>query len=251
MNNIRTLKEENKAEENQNYNAIVLTEQKTMDHTLTKESPSVNSDVGDKYHFSKVISQRSVKEQIVLPSPLVIEKEASAAEYSSRSISKNESANHINSIFVDDNVSITGIHVKNLPQETTNKNSIVNDVFIVEDINYEELSAASELILRSETNSMDFRNDSRSLTLDLEKNLKTNPVIPKSSLWDNTNGRRRLIRQSTVEGIKDYFDTINRLEQNSISFVAMNRRCSLPLPTDTSFEKDSLEKDRSKAVLVI
>ena len=251
MNNIRKTIEENRHEENEYSNAIISTDQNTMDHTLTKKVPPVTSDRNEHSYFSNVIAQGSVEEHIVLPSDLVIEKEASAAEYSSITILNNDSANHINSKFVDGNVAITGIHVEKLSQETTNKNSIVNDVFIVEDINDAELSSASALILRSDTNSIDLRNDSRSLTLDLEKNLKTNPVIPKSSLWDNTNGRRRLIRQSTVEGIKDYFDTINRLEQNSISFVAMNRRCSLPLPVDTSFQKDSLEKDPSKEVLVI
>ena len=110
----------------------------------------------------------------------------------------------------------------------------IPSAFVTDHLNSDEISCASELIDRSVNNAQPIKIDSRSLTLDLEKNFKTNPVLQKPSVWDNANGRKRLIRQSTVEGIKDYFDTLERLERNSISFITKNRRYSLPLPADTS-----------------
>ena len=72
----------------------------------------------------------------------------------------------------------------------------------------------------------------RSLTLALERKLKTNTDLSKTS--SSRKGlKRQLIRQSTVEGIKDYFKTIEKLERNSMSFVAKTRRASLPLPSTT------------------
>ena len=73
----------------------------------------------------------------------------------------------------------------------------------------------------------------RSLTLALERKLKTNTDLLKTSCSSRQGFKRQLIRQSTVEGIKDYFKTIEKLERNSISFVAKTRRASLPLPSTT------------------
>ena len=78
-------------------------------------------------------------------------------------------------------------------------------------LNFDEVSSASDVIERNKSNNFDMKNDCRSLTLELEKNLKTNPVIPTTSVWGKTNGRKRLIRQSTVEGIKDYYVLTNRI----------------------------------------
>ena len=73
----------------------------------------------------------------------------------------------------------------------------------------------------------------RSLTLALERKLKTNTDLSKTSSSARQGFKRQLIRQSTVEGIKDYFKTIEKLERNSMSFVAKTRRASLPLPSTT------------------
>ena len=73
----------------------------------------------------------------------------------------------------------------------------------------------------------------RSLTLALERKLKTNTDLLKTSCSSRQGFKRQLIRQSTVEGIKDYFKTIEKLERNSMSFVAKTRRASLPLPSTT------------------
>ena len=73
----------------------------------------------------------------------------------------------------------------------------IPSAFVTDHLNSDEISCASELIDRSETNVTYIKNDSRSLTLDLEKNFKTNSVLQKPSVWDNANGRKRLIRQST------------------------------------------------------
>ena len=103
--------------------------------------------------------------------------------------------------------------------------------------------------MQNEENDLDIQNEYRSLTLELESNLKINSVIPNGSVWDNTNGRKRLIRQSTVEGMKNYFDTLDRLEHNSISFVAKNRRYSLPLQPSISSKNDCAKTTPNQTVM--
>ena len=138
-----------------------------------------------------------------------------------------------------DNIESTNIRAEIISKNTIIEDQPISDTFTMDHLNFDEVSSASDVIERIESNNIYMKNDSRSLTLELEKNLKTNPVIPTTSVWDKTNGRKRLIRQSTVEGIKDYFDTLDRLEQNSISFVAQNRRFSLPLPPRNTYGSDA------------
>ena len=87
----------------------------------------------------------------------------------------------------------------------------------------------------------------RSLTLSLEKNLKVYPATKTSSIW-NKDKNIRVIRQSTVEGIKDYFNTIDRLERNSVSFISQNRRASLPSSSTAQYKKHCEEQESSRKV---
>ena len=90
----------------------------------------------------------------------------------------------------------------------------------------------------------------RSLTLALERKLKTNTDLSKTSS-SRQGFKRQLIRQSTVEGIKDYFKTIEKLERNSMSFVAKTRRASLPLPsTAQNKHNNETQTNSSKTVSI-
>ena len=90
----------------------------------------------------------------------------------------------------------------------------------------------------------------RSLTLALERKLKTNTDLSKTSS-SRQGFKRQLIRQSTVEGIKDYFKTIEKLERNSMSFVAKTRRASLPLPSTTQNQHNNeIQTNSSKTVSI-
>ena len=91
----------------------------------------------------------------------------------------------------------------------------------------------------------------RSLTLALERKLKTNTDLSKTSSFARQGFKRQLIRQSTVEGIKDYFKTIEKLERNSMSFVAKTRRASLPLPSTTQNQHNNeIQTNSSKTVSI-
>ena len=92
----------------------------------------------------------------------------------------------------------------------------------------------------------------RSLTLALERKLTTNTDLSKTSSSSSRQGfKRQLIRQSTVEGIKDYFKTIEKLERNSMSFVAKTRRASLPLPSTTqNRHNNGTQMNSSKTVSI-
>ena len=151
--------------------------------------------------------------------------------------SSNLTAQHNSSCNNDENIR-TNTGEDKFDENIIIESRYIPSAFVTDHLNSDEISCASELIDRSENNLKHIKNDSRSLTLDLEKNFETNPVQQKPSVWDNANGRKRLIRQSTVEGIKDYFDTLERLERNSISFITKNRRYSLPLPADTSIRNN-------------
>ena len=91
----------------------------------------------------------------------------------------------------------------------------------------------------------------RSLTLALERKLTTNTDLSKTSSSSRLGFKRQLIRQSTVEGIKDYFKTIEKLERNSMSFVAKTRRASLPLPSTTQNQHNNeIQTNSSKTVSI-
>ena len=91
----------------------------------------------------------------------------------------------------------------------------------------------------------------RSLTLALERKLKTNTDLSKTSSSARQGFKRQLIRQSTVEGIKDYFKTIEKLERNSMSLVAKTRRASLPLPSTTQNQHNNeIQTNSSKTVSI-
>ena len=91
----------------------------------------------------------------------------------------------------------------------------------------------------------------RSLTLALERKLTTNTDLSKTSSSSRQGSKRQLIRQSTVEGIKDYFKTIEKLERNSMSFVAKTRRASLPLPsTAQNKHNNETQTNSSKTVSI-
>ena len=96
-----------------------------------------------------------------------------------------------------------------------------------------------------------------SLTLALERKLKTDTDLSKTSSSPSSSSsrqgfKRQLIRQSTVEGIKDYFKTIEKLERNSMSFVAKTRRASLPLPSTTQNQNSNgTQMNPSKTVSIL
>ena len=122
----------------------------------------------------------------------------------------------------------------------------IPSIFITENSNTEECSTNSDIGPKQndkhKANNFDADNNIRSLTLEIEGNFKTNPTVQNSSVWGN-NSNRRLIRQSTIEGIKDYFDTLDRLERNSVSFIPKNRRLSLPLSETIIRKSDETKKD--------
>ena len=101
---------------------------------------------------------------------------------------------------------------------------------------------------KSMESNCDLQTNFRSLTLEIERNFKTNPTQQNSSVWGNISNRR-LVRQSTIEGIKDYFDTLDRLERNSVSFIAKNRRLSLPLCSNFMAKCDDANKQYNTKVM--
>ena len=137
-------------------------------------------------------------------------------------------------------------HITDSTSDTFISKSAIPNIFVRENSNAEECSTTSDLGPKQNdklmVNNFDAENNIRSLTLEIEGNFKTNPTIQNSSVWGN-NSHRRLIRQSTIEGIKDYFDTLDRLERNSVSFIAKNRRSSLPLSATIITKSDYMKKD--------
>ena len=129
-------------------------------------------------------------------------------------------------------------------------------IFIMEDPKVLDLSITSDFTVKhnemknGDVASFERPSSFRSLTLELERNLKISPNVPDSSVWNNS-CNRRLIRQTTIDGIKDYFNTLDRLERNSVSFIAKNRRASLPLPPNISRSKNyDTEKETSHKVTI-
>ena len=142
--------------------------------------------------------------------------------------------------------------IRDRTSDTSISKSEIPNIFVTEYSNVEESSTTSDYGPKQNDKTMvknfDTEKNFRSLTLEIEGNFKTNPTVQHSSVWDNSSNRR-LIRRSTIEGIKDYFDTLDRLERNSVSFISKNRRSSLPLSATIITKSDDVQKEYSVKVM--
>ena len=223
---------------------------KTIDKWPAEKKTGIDLKSVKASSISQSTTENSIREQFTLKPACKFEKEKTKIiNYLDVDVGKipNDDLDKEYTSFKD--VQVTDKQSANFCQEVFRNSPSTPDIFVTTDLDVDDISATSEPIGQNEANSLDIRNYHRSLTLELESNLKTNSVIPNSSVWDNNNGRKRLIRQSTVEGIKNYFDTLDRMEQNSMSFVAKNRRYSLPLPPSISSENDCAKNTQNKTVM--
>ena len=158
---------------------------------------------------------------------------------------KNEIRANSNCVDVFNNLGSTRLPRESWPEK------LIPNIFVIEDPDPDELNANSycEYNTKMQTliNNQEIRETFRSLTLELEGNLKISSPRQTSSVWNN-GGKKRLIKQSTIEGIKTYFDTIERLERNSISCITKNRRASLPLSSTIQTRIKDLGKDINQKV---